>query len=107
MVFLLRYHAFQGLLGHIHGTQLNGIPRAPACFLPSKLSVSFYATSPYWGCTVPGTWNIPWLTLSSSSPSPGALGSGPNSPTLGKHSRDGYMLKPSNSEQEDPVKQDN
>ncbi|KAJ4961495.1 hypothetical protein NE237_021405 [Protea cynaroides] len=82
------------------------VPPPPAFCAPS-FPISFYPTAPYWGFTVPGTWNIPWLTPPSSSPSPGAPCSGPNSPTLGKHSRDGNMLKPSNSEIEDPVKQNN
>jgi len=75
----------------------------PPAFCPASFPVSFYPTAAYWGCTVPGTWNIPWLP--SSSLRPGAPGSGPNSPTLGKHSRDGNMLNPSNTEKEDPSKQ--
>ncbi|XP_043724978.1 cyclic dof factor 2-like isoform X2 [Telopea speciosissima] len=79
----------------------------PPAFCPPSFPVSFYPTAPYWGCTVPGNWNVPWLTPPSSSPSPVAPSFGPNSPTLGKHSRDGNMLTPSNSEKEDPVKQSN
>ncbi|XP_042485652.1 cyclic dof factor 2-like [Macadamia integrifolia] len=79
----------------------------PPAFCPPSFPVSFYPTATYWGCTVPGSWNIPWITPPSSSPCPGPPGYGPSSPTLGKHSRDGNMLKPSNSEKEDPVKQSN
>ncbi|XP_042496999.1 cyclic dof factor 2-like [Macadamia integrifolia] len=78
----------------------------PPGFCPPSFPVSFYPPATYWGCAVPGAWNVPWFPPPSSSQSPGAPGSGPNSPTLGKHSRDGYMLNPSNSEQENPVKQD-
>ncbi|XP_043704852.1 cyclic dof factor 3-like isoform X1 [Telopea speciosissima] len=88
-----------------NSTHQWGTAVPPPAFCPPSFPVSFYPTPTYWGCAVPGTWNVPWLPPPSSSPSPGAPVSGPNSPTLGKHSRDGYMLKPSNSEQEDPVKQ--
>ncbi|XP_010258324.1 PREDICTED: cyclic dof factor 2-like [Nelumbo nucifera] len=76
----------------------------PPAFCPSSFPISFYPAATYWGCTVPGTWNIPWISQPPSSPSPGGPGSSPNSP-LGKHSRDGKVLKPSNSEKEDQLKQ--
>ncbi|KAK9272869.1 hypothetical protein L1049_003247 [Liquidambar formosana] len=81
-------------------------PVPPPAFCPPGFPMPFYPAAGYWGCTIPGTWNIPWL------PQPSALNhvapsSGPNSPTLGKHSRDENMLKPSNSEEEEPLKENN
>ncbi|KAF8408115.1 hypothetical protein HHK36_007257 [Tetracentron sinense] len=78
-------------------------PGAPFC--PSTFPMPFYPPTAYWGCTVPGNWGIPWMSAPSSSPNHGTLSSSPNSPTLGKHSRDGNMLKPSNSEKEEQQKQ--
>ncbi|KAI7995808.1 Cyclic dof factor 2 [Camellia lanceoleosa] len=68
-------------------------------FGPSGFPVTFYPAPPYWGCTLPGPWNVPWLSPTPASPEP-AMCSGPNSPVLGKHSRDGDILKPSNPEEE-------
>ncbi|GFP90373.1 cyclic dof factor 2 [Phtheirospermum japonicum] len=53
----------------------------------------FYSTTtlPYW--TGPNIWNVPFVF-----PAPS---SGPNSPTLGKHSRDENVLKPRDSEEEE------
>jgi hypothetical protein len=59
----------------------------------------FYPAAAYWGCTVPGAWNVPWLPQPSS-PKQTSSSSDPNSPTLGKHSRDENLLKPSNSKEE-------
>ncbi|KAJ6860767.1 cyclic dof factor 2-like [Populus alba x Populus x berolinensis] len=85
-------------------------PVPPPAFCPSSFPMPFYPAAAYWGCTVPGAWNIPWLpqpsspkqTSSSSDPNSPTLGkhSDPNSPTLGKHSRDENLLKPSNSKEE-------
>ncbi|MQM15418.1 hypothetical protein Taro_048365 [Colocasia esculenta] len=64
----------------------------PMC--ASSFPIPVYPMTPYWGCTVPGAWSVPWLApLSSSPPSGGSAGTGPNSPTLGKHSRDGDALR--------------
>lgn len=45
--------------------------------------VSFYPTPQLWGCMPPPSWSVNY---------PSAPNSGPNSPTLGKHSRDGDIL---------------
>ncbi|CBI22234.3 unnamed protein product, partial [Vitis vinifera] len=78
----------------------------PPAFCPSGFPMPFYPAAAYWGCTVPGAWNIPWV------PQPSALNhtapsSGPNSPTLGKHSRDENMLKASNFGEEELQKENN
>lgn len=76
-------------------------PMPQPAFGPSGFPISFYPTPPYWGCTIPNPWNMPWLSPQSSSPDHSVLSSGPNSQTLGKHSRDGSMLRPSNPGKED------
>ncbi|XWS32880.1 hypothetical protein CRYUN_Cryun22dG0028500 [Craigia yunnanensis] len=81
-------------------------PVPPPAFFPPGFPMPFYPAAAYWGCTVPGTWTFPWLPQSSS-PKPTAPSSGPNSPTLGKHSRDENMGKPSNAGEEEPVKENN
>lgn len=78
-------------------------PIPPPAFCASSLPISFYPSPAYWGCTIPGAWSIPWLSPPSSSPHAGSSGSGPNSPTLGKHSREGNMLTQNGSEKEEPV----
>ncbi|XP_008806017.1 cyclic dof factor 2 [Phoenix dactylifera] len=83
-------------------------PAAPLC--TSSFAIPFYPAPAYWGCAVPGSWSFPWLSPLASSPPPpnsGSPGSGPNSPTLGKHSRDGNILKSSNLEKEDGLTQTN
>ncbi|KAK6266858.1 hypothetical protein QUC31_017695 [Theobroma cacao] len=81
-------------------------PIPPHAFCSSGFPMPFYPAAAYWGCTVPGTWNVPWLPQPSS-PKKTAPSSGPNSPTLGKHSRDENMGKLSNSGEEEPVKENN
>lgn len=65
-------------------------PWNPAMPSPSAFChpMSFYPTPQFWGCMPPHSWNVNYHTAPSS---------GPNSPTLGKHSRDGDILfqKPS------------
>ncbi|KAJ4712944.1 cyclic dof factor 3-like [Melia azedarach] len=73
----------------------------PPAFCPSGFPMSFYPAT-FWNCGVPGTWNMPWYPPSpQSSPNRKAPSSGPNSPTLGKHSRDADMLKPDDMEKEE------
>ncbi|GKU97202.1 hypothetical protein SLEP1_g10373 [Rubroshorea leprosula] len=81
-------------------------PVPPPAFCPPGFPMPFYPAAAYWGCTVPGTWGVPWVPQSSS-PKQTASSSAPNSPTLGKHSRDESTGKPSNSEEEEPVKESN
>ncbi|KAL5080273.1 hypothetical protein RYX36_008694 [Vicia faba] len=61
--------------------------QSPPAFFPQGFAVPLYPPPAYWGFTVPGAWNNPWLAQPSS-PNSAALNSGPNSPTLGKHSRE-------------------
>ncbi|KAF4357875.1 hypothetical protein CsatB_017646 [Cannabis sativa] len=84
----------------------SGVP--PPAFCPPGFPMSFYPGA-YWNCPVPGTWNVPWFPPQPSSPnqkSP-SPGSGSNSPTLGKHSRDGDTLNSDSCENEEPPKQKN
>lgn len=80
-------------------------PMPPPAFLHSGFPVSFYPAPPYWGCTVPGSWNMPCLSPPSSALSHTSPCSGPNSPTLGKHSRDGNVLNPASTQKEEPAKE--
>lgn len=70
-------------------------------FCPPGFPMPFYpAPPPYWGCAMPGTWNVPWVTPPNSCPNqtaPSSPSSGPNSPTLGKHSRDESVVKHTSS----------
>ncbi|XP_041008304.1 cyclic dof factor 2-like isoform X1 [Juglans microcarpa x Juglans regia] len=78
-------------------------PIPPPAFCPPGFPMPFYPAAAYWGCTVPGAWSMPWLPQpTSSNPN-----SGPNSPTLGKHSRDENVLKSSNSGEGEPLKENN
>ncbi|XP_059640673.1 cyclic dof factor 2-like [Cornus florida] len=80
-------------------------PVLPPAFCPPGFAMPFYPTAPYWGCT---PWNVPWITPPpTSSPNHAAPSSGPNSPTLGKHSRDENMVKQTNSGEEEPHKENN
>lgn len=79
------------------------IPWTPAMPLPAICPPGYPVPvypAPYWNCGGPNAWNVPWV----STPSPPATnqkvkssGSAPNSP-LGKHSRNGELIKASNSE---------
>ncbi|OWM64572.1 hypothetical protein CDL15_Pgr020539 [Punica granatum] len=81
-------------------------PPPPYC--PPGFAVPFFpAAAAYWGCSVPGAWNFPWVP-GPSSPVTNSTGSGPNSPTLGKHSRDEQnVLKQSGGggEDDEPTKE--
>ncbi|WOG88847.1 hypothetical protein DCAR_0208082 [Daucus carota subsp. sativus] len=78
-------------------------PQTPPTTGPSVYPVSFYPPPPYWGCMVPNSWNMPYPSQQPSSPNHPALRSSPNSLTLGKHSRDGGMLRPSQPGMGDPL----
>ncbi|XP_041010761.1 cyclic dof factor 2-like [Juglans microcarpa x Juglans regia] len=70
----------------------------PPSLCPSGFPVSFYPAPAYWGSTVPGSWNVQCLSPPSSFLSHSGQSSAMNSPTLGKHSRDGNILNPANLE---------
>uniref|UniRef100_A0A2N9J6C1 Dof-type domain-containing protein n=1 Tax=Fagus sylvatica TaxID=28930 RepID=A0A2N9J6C1_FAGSY len=72
-----------------------GSAMPPPALCPSGFPVSFYPPPAYWG-----SWNMQCLSPPSSSLSHCGQSSAPNSPTLGKHSRDGNLLNPANSQKE-------
>lgn len=80
---------------------------AQPAFGPSGNPVSYYPVPPYWGCNVPYAWNMPWLSQQPLSPDQFALSSSPDSQTLGKHSRDGSMLRPSKPSKGDDLEKNN
>ncbi|KAG4922671.1 hypothetical protein JHK86_051484 [Glycine max] len=81
-------------------------PVPPPAFCPPGFTMPFYPATAYWGCAVPGTWNIPWL-VQPSSPNGATPNSGPNSPTLGKHSREDSTFKSNESGGEDGHSKEN
>ncbi|KAK8693338.1 hypothetical protein V6N13_070923 [Hibiscus sabdariffa] len=89
-----------------NGAQWSSPVPPPAFCPPGCFPMPFYPAAAYWGCNVPGTWNAPWQPQPST-PKQAAPSSGPDSPTLGKHSRDENTSKPSNSGEEEPVKENN
>ncbi|XP_022728001.1 cyclic dof factor 3-like [Durio zibethinus] len=106
------------LIGNINGFPspipcLPGVPWPypwnsavpPPAFCPSGFPMSFYPAAAYWNCGIPGTWNVPWLSPQSCT----SLNqkAGPNSTTLGKHSREGDMVKLDDSEKQKPSKRKN
>ena len=79
----------------------NSAVPPPAFCPPGYHPVSVYPTPSYWGCMGP-SWNVPCISSQSSvNNSLSAPSSGPNSP-LGKHSRDGNIITPANSQKEKP-----
>ncbi|TXG56515.1 hypothetical protein EZV62_017828 [Acer yangbiense] len=69
-------------------------PMPPPALCPPGFPVSIYPEAAYWGCTIPGQWNIPCLSPTYSSLSP-------TTSTLGKHSRDGNIISPAISDKEE------
>ncbi|PHT79636.1 hypothetical protein T459_17688 [Capsicum annuum] len=67
------------------------VPMPAICPIPFPMP--FFPT-PYWNCNVP-PWSNPWLGPALQAASEKTSGSDPTSP-LGKHSREGDLLKPSN-----------
>lgn len=65
------------------------VPVPPFC--PSAFPPMPFYPPPYWNGAMP--WNFPWNFPTQSSP-----GSNSNSPTLGKHTRDGEMVNQSENE---------
>ncbi|XP_022879560.1 cyclic dof factor 2-like [Olea europaea var. sylvestris] len=83
-----------------------GAQVSPSALGPISFPVPFYPTAPFWGCPVPGPWNVSWVVPPTASHNHTPPGSGPDSPTLGKHSRDDNMLKPASND-EQKKKRDN
>nr|GLL18719.1 cyclic dof factor 2 [Ipomoea trifida] len=79
----------------------------PPGYCPPGFPMPVYPAPAYWGCAVPGSWSVPWVSPPIAPQHHMPSTSGPNSPTLGKHSRDENMLKPVNGEGEDPKKESN
>ncbi|XP_050372873.1 cyclic dof factor 1-like [Argentina anserina] len=77
----------------------------PPAFFHSGFPISFYPAPPYWGCTGPGSWNVPCNSPPSSTLSHCGTNSGPNSSTLGKHPRDGDILNQASSKKEESSRQ--
>ncbi|ESW30642.1 hypothetical protein PHAVU_002G170600 [Phaseolus vulgaris] len=67
------------------------MPRHTVC--PPSYPLSFYTTPAYWGC-MPPSWNMPCMSPQSSVTNP------VSAPILGKHSRNGNIITPSNSQKE-------
>ncbi|KAF7134422.1 hypothetical protein RHSIM_Rhsim08G0069900 [Rhododendron simsii] len=85
----------------------NSAQWTPPAFFPPGFPMPFYPP-PYWGCTLPGTWNVPWVAPLTSPPIQSGPTSGSNSPTLGKHSRDEIMItKPSSGQEESEIEDNN
>ncbi|KAG9154741.1 hypothetical protein Leryth_014241, partial [Lithospermum erythrorhizon] len=72
------------------------VPMPSSC--PSGYSMSFYPPPPYWNCSIPGPWSYPSMPSTSPTSNKKSSGSVPNSPTLGKRSNDGDLLKTGNPE---------
>ncbi|CAO2826797.1 unnamed protein product [Amaranthus hypochondriacus] len=68
------------------------VPLQPFC--PSAFPAMPFYPPPYWNGAIP--WNFPWVPPVS--PSQKTQGSNPNSPTLGKHTRDGETHNQSENE---------
>ncbi|XP_055806633.1 cyclic dof factor 3-like [Solanum dulcamara] len=78
----------------------NAVP-SPGYSL-SSISMPFLPATTYWGCTIPGSWNVPWMSPHTASRNQMPPTSGPNSPSSGKHSRDENVLKSTGTEEEQP-----
>ncbi|CAI9777387.1 unnamed protein product [Fraxinus pennsylvanica] len=84
-----------------------GAQVSSSAFGPTSFPLPFYPTAPYWGCPVTGPWNVSWVVPPTSSHNHTPPGSGPDSPTLGKHSRDDDMLKPASNNKHETQKESN
>ncbi|XP_059318387.1 cyclic dof factor 2-like [Lycium ferocissimum] len=84
----------------------SSVPWSPPGYCPPGFPMPFYPAASYWGYTVAGSWNVPWVSPVSASLTQTPPTSGPDSPTLGKHSRDENVLKPVSSKEE-PSKESN
>ncbi|KAK7347286.1 hypothetical protein VNO80_21814 [Phaseolus coccineus] len=79
-------------------------PVPPPALCPSGFPLPFYPPATFWNCGMPGNWNVPWFSSLSSASNPNSPSSAPNSPTLGKHSRDGDMIKQDSLHKEEDSK---
>lgn len=68
----------------------------PAMPLPAMCPPVPVYPAPYWNCGAPNAWNVPWVSAPSSATNEKVRCKG--SP-LGKHSRNGELVKASNSEE--------
>ncbi|KAI4335987.1 hypothetical protein L6164_014569 [Bauhinia variegata] len=68
------------------------LPSPPPTLCPPGFAPFSFYPAPFWNCGVPGNWNMnmPWFSPHSSAANPNSAS---NSPTLGKHSRDGEPLE--------------
>ncbi|KAK6798653.1 hypothetical protein RDI58_006356 [Solanum bulbocastanum] len=76
----------------------NAVP-PPGYSLPG-IPMPFFPATTCWDCTIPGSWNVPWMFPPTASHNQMPLTPGPNSPTWGKHSRDENVLKSTGTEEE-------
>lgn len=85
-----------------NSAQWNNSAMPPPNFCPPSYPLPFYTTPAYWGC-MPPSWNISCISPESSvNHCASAHSSAPYSPpTLGKHSRDGNIITPVNSQKEE------
>ncbi|XP_047155889.1 cyclic dof factor 3-like [Vigna umbellata] len=90
---VLQHHGFLPQLPCVPWPYTWNSPVPPPALCPSGYALSFYPPATFWNCGMPGNWNVPWFSSLSSASNPNSPGSAPNSPTLGKHSRDGDMIK--------------
>ncbi|KAL2322021.1 hypothetical protein Fmac_026400 [Flemingia macrophylla] len=73
----------------------------------SGFPLSVYPAN-FLNCGMPvGNWNVPWFSSHSSASKPSSSSSGPNSPTLGKHSRDSDMIRQDSLRKEEAPKPKN
>uniref|UniRef100_A0A6V7QRW2 Dof-type domain-containing protein n=1 Tax=Ananas comosus var. bracteatus TaxID=296719 RepID=A0A6V7QRW2_ANACO len=77
----------QGIGNQFPSPCLNGTAWAYNPFYAQSFAIPLYP-APYWGCTMPANWTIPWASN---------FAVNTNSPTLGKHSRDGNGIKEDNT----------
>ncbi|KAK7388929.1 hypothetical protein VNO78_23757 [Psophocarpus tetragonolobus] len=75
----------------------------PPALCPSGFPLPFYPAT-IWNCGMPGNWSVPWFSSHSSASNPKFPSSNPNSPTLGKHTRDGDIIKQDSLHKEEASK---
>ncbi|XP_030521810.2 cyclic dof factor 1-like isoform X2 [Rhodamnia argentea] len=117
----LNFPQEQGM-GNVNGfsTQIPCLPGVPwpypwnptmssPAFCPSGCPPMSFYPAPFWACgVIPNAWNIPCLSPQSPFCNQKTTTSGPNLPTLGKHSREPEPLKSDTSlEQVEPPRRKN